>query len=103
ATCNPRDGAARLSLAIHRVGLPAPALHEIARWHGHAAANAEDPLGRRADHRLLTPGQPPGGRRGYHVPRMTDHVQALGAELGRFIAGSADTEQLKTAFRDYVS
>jgi len=34
---------------------------------------------------------------------MTDHVQALGAELGRFIAGSADTEQLKTAFRDYVS
>ena len=34
---------------------------------------------------------------------MTDHVQALGAELGRFIAGLADTEQLKTAFRDYVS
>jgi serine/threonine protein kinase len=34
---------------------------------------------------------------------MTDHVQALGAELGRFIAGTADTEQLKTAFRDYVS
>src|SRR5262245_30585099 len=34
---------------------------------------------------------------------MTDHVQALGAELGRFIAGVADTEQLKTAFRDYVS
>jgi serine/threonine protein kinase len=34
---------------------------------------------------------------------MTDHVQALGAELGRFIAGEADTEQLKTAFREYVS
>lgn len=34
---------------------------------------------------------------------MTDHVQELGAELGRFIAGLADTEQLKTAFRDYVS
>ncbi|HKS56801.1 MAG TPA: serine/threonine-protein kinase [Steroidobacteraceae bacterium] len=34
---------------------------------------------------------------------MTDHVQALGAELGRFIAGEADTEQLKTAFRAYVS
>jgi serine/threonine protein kinase len=34
---------------------------------------------------------------------MPDHVQALGAELGRFIAGVADTEQLKTAFRDYVS
>ena len=34
---------------------------------------------------------------------MTDHVQALGAELGRFIAGVADTEQLKTAFANYVS
>jgi hypothetical protein len=34
---------------------------------------------------------------------MTDHVQALAAELGRFIAGEADTEQLKTAFRAYVS
>ena len=34
---------------------------------------------------------------------MPHHVQELGAELGRFIAGLADTEQLKTAFRDYVS
>jgi hypothetical protein len=39
----------------------------------------------------------------YDISGMTHHVQELGAELGRFISGLADTEQLKTAFRNYVS
>ena len=54
AARDPRDCAARLSLAVHRVRLPAPAPHEAARRHGHAAADAEDSRRSRADHRLLS-------------------------------------------------
>ena len=54
AARNPRDCTARVSLAVHRVGLPASASDEAARRHGDATPDAANSLGGRADHRLLS-------------------------------------------------